>query len=398
MSQITQQQQASWTTLTSKTYAEQAVWFLNGFWDEGLAAEAENVWKWVELFGQLDQERRAGGSELDEFWSHKFLESLGETLTVIALRERLRAIDVDNNKRMSLIEYLIFRYNKSINAVLEADQGQNKAEVEAAQAKVNSAQAAVEEVVRRLDEQRAAAAAAKRDADAAAETAAAAAAAEAEATRTADAAKEAAEAARAAAAEADAVAAPYRAAVAENDAALRELQAQEEEFNSKKAELERASTTGGLVQRTRAANELEQLKAEDPLPLRRAKINQQATLRKMEKASPPRFSSPAKANEVAQASDAAAAEAEAAAEHARAERARADEAAAEAARSAEAAEEAQRQVEQAVAEAEAQLREAVEYLEAVKKKGGVAHGAIWWMERQIIEKRKYMPKSKAAAK
>jgi len=42
----------------------------------------------------------------------------------------------------------------------------------------------------------------------------------------------------------------------------------------------------------------------------------------------------------------------------------------------------------------ATLKEAVDYLESVKRKGGVAHGAIWWMERQIQEKRKYMPKSK----
>jgi hypothetical protein len=39
----------------------------------------------------------------DEFWSHKFLEDLGETLTAIALREKLREIDVDFNKKMSVV-------------------------------------------------------------------------------------------------------------------------------------------------------------------------------------------------------------------------------------------------------------------------------------------------------
>jgi len=52
----------------------------------------------VQLFGKLDEKCHADGCELDEFWSHKFLESLGETLTVIKLRETLREIDVDNNK------------------------------------------------------------------------------------------------------------------------------------------------------------------------------------------------------------------------------------------------------------------------------------------------------------
>jgi len=38
------------------------------------------------------------------------------------------------------------------------------------------------------------------------------------------------------------------------------------------------------VNKNKAANELQQLKGEDPLPLRKAKINQEATVRKCEKA------------------------------------------------------------------------------------------------------------------
>jgi hypothetical protein len=40
------------------------------------------------------------------------------------------------------------------------------------------------------------------------------------------------------------------------------------------------------------------------------------------------------------------------------------------------------------------LQEALDFLEIEKHKGGVAHGDIWWMERQIIEKKKYLPASK----
>ncbi len=50
MSKVTAAQQQDWVTLTSKTYAEQAIWFLNGFWNEELAQEAESVWGWTELF------------------------------------------------------------------------------------------------------------------------------------------------------------------------------------------------------------------------------------------------------------------------------------------------------------------------------------------------------------
>jgi predicted unusual protein kinase regulating ubiquinone biosynthesis (AarF/ABC1/UbiB family) len=160
--------------------------------------------------------------------------------------------------------------------------------------------------------------------------------------------------------------------VAENETALKELRAQEEAYNKKKDELTRTKgdESIGVVKRNKAANELDQLLAEDPLPLRRAKINQQATLRKMEKAAAPFNEASAKAN--------------AAAEVARKERAEAE-------RTAEAAEEAKHQAEAAVAEAEKMLQDAVEFLEETKKKGGVAHGAIWWMERQLEEKRKYMP-------
>ena len=77
MSKVTKSQQAGWTAIVSKNYADQAIWFLNGFWDE-LAGEAENVWHFWELFCRLDQGAKAEGRELDEFWSHKFLESLGE--------------------------------------------------------------------------------------------------------------------------------------------------------------------------------------------------------------------------------------------------------------------------------------------------------------------------------
>jgi hypothetical protein len=44
-------------------------------------------------------------------------------------------------------------------------------------------------------------------------------------------------------------------------------------------------------------------------------------------------------------------------------------------------------VEQKVIEAEA-------FLEEAKSKGGVAHGAIWWLQRELKEAQKYLPKSK----
>jgi len=126
-------------------------------------------------------------------------------------------------------------------------------------------------------------------------------------------------------------------AEAENKAALAELQAQEKAFADKKAALEKTKNdmTIGVVKRNKAANELDQLLAEDPLPLQRAKINQAATVRKSEKAT--------------------------------------------------------KAAEAAAANAEAKLKDALEFLQRAKQSGGVAQGQIWWMEREITEKQKYLP-------
>lgn len=65
---------------------------------------------------------------------------------------------------------------------------------------------------------------------------------------------------------------------------MQELQAQEKAVADKIADLQKKSEEGGVVSRNKAKAELEQLKAEDPLPLQRAKLNQGAAVRKSEKA------------------------------------------------------------------------------------------------------------------
>ena len=101
------------------------------------------------------------------------------------------------------------------------------------------------------------------------------------------------------------------------------------------------------------------LLSEDPLPLRKAKINQAAAVKKCERAT--------KAAEAAAAKAADAESAAVAAENA---------------------------AEAAAAEAEKKLQEAIDFLEEEKQKGGVAQGDIWWMQREITEKKKYLPASK----
>jgi len=311
-------------------------------------------WTWCQTFSQLDPDKHADGNELDEFWSHKFLETLGETMTVIEMREKFRKIDADFNKRMSMVEYIMYRYGFSIPSVLTAPQGDNTEGIKRAQAMVDEAQKALDEMNVKLTAAKEAAERAKKAADAA--------------KKAADAAKVTAEAsAKAAKAVAD--------AEAEAKAALAELQAEEKAFEDKKAALEKTKNdmSIGVVKRNKAANELDQLLSEDPLPLRKAKINQSAAVKKCERAT--------KAAEAAKAkADADAAAAEEASQKANA-----------AEREAVAAEE---EAEAAAAEAEKKLQEAIDFLEEEKQKGGVAQGDIWWMQREITEKKKYLPASK----
>ena len=353
MSRIAKNDEAKWEKIVTRNYAGQCKYMLNGFWDV-LEKDAELVWTWCHSFSELDQEKHADGCELDEFWSHKFLETLGETMTVIEMREKFRKIDADFNKRMSMVEYIMYRYGFSVASVLTAPQGDNTEGVKRAEAMVAQAQTAVDEMTAKLAESKAAAERAKAAAVAAKQAA--------------DAAKVAAEeSAKAARAAAD--------AEAENKAALAELHAQEQAYEAKKAALEQTKSdmSIGVVKRNKAANELDQLLAEDPLPLRKAKINQAAAVKKSERATKAADAAKEKADADAAAAETAAQQSEAAE------------------RAAVAAED---DAQAAVAAAEKKLQEAIDFLESEKQKGGVAQGDIWWMQREITEKKKYLPASK----
>uniref|UniRef100_A0A7S4P2V2 Calcium-regulated actin-bundling protein C-terminal domain-containing protein n=1 Tax=Paramoeba aestuarina TaxID=180227 RepID=A0A7S4P2V2_9EUKA len=335
-----------WQDLVAKTHDDQTIWFLNAFWGDGLKEKAEELWGFAADFNKLQKDT----NELDEFWSHKFLEDAGETMTVLQLRAKLAEIDLDKNKKMAISEYLLFKYAKSPAHLVNAPQGDPK-ELEAAQVLVDEANAALDEVMAQLEAQKAVTARLK-DAEKDAERAVAAAA---------DAVKASEEAVRA-----------CEVAAEEQKAAAAELQAQEDAYQAKIALLEKKSQEGGVVSRNKAANELAQVKAEDPLPLRKAKLNQQAAVRKSEKA-------------VAVAEE----------KKAEAERAkeRAEEARLAAVRATEEAEEAARKLEEAVKVAEGKRDEALAFLEKVKATG-VGVGRVWWMQRAMYEKQQYLPKAK----
>jgi len=150
--------------------------------------------------------------------------------------------------------------------------------------------------------------------------------------------------------------------------ALNELHAQENAYNRKKEELERKSEDSnlGVVQRNKAKNELAQHLSEDPLPLRKAKLTTEAATKKAEKA-----------RKSAEDAQRAAEDAHVAAEKAKEE-------------ALERAEFAR----QKSLECENKFAEAERYLEEVRSRPGGGQGALWWIERELHEAKKFLPKRK----
>jgi len=282
--------------LSTYTYKNQAIWFLNAFWNSFAEKEAETIWTYVHHCNELDLQDHEAGNHLDEMMAHRFLELIHSTLTVREMREGLRAVGISKVKAVPLVNFLIFKFKVDWHQLVNASQGDNQEEVAEAQRKLAEVQAAFERVQKTAKEAKAREAEAKK-------------------------------------------------AKAELEAALADLKAEEDSYNNKTKELERKSEEGGVVSRNKAKAELAQHLATDPLPLRRAKITCEAAVKKAERAA----------------------------------------AEAEAARSA---------AEVALADAEKSLAEAEAYLQEVKSKPGCAAGALWWIDRELHEQRKYLPSSK----
>ena len=160
--------------------------------------------------------------------------------------------------------------------------------------------------------------------------------------------------------------------------ALAELQREEDAYKEQCDKLEAIGNddTKGIVARNRAKNELAQLKCKDPLPLQRAKINQEAVVRRQQRAT----RSAGQARAAAQQARAAAEASRKEAESARAE-----------------AEHAAEEAELAVKASIKAFQDAEAYLEKVKLEcKGAGKGKLWWLDRELEEAKKYMSQAQLA--
>jgi len=317
--------------LCSRTYKEQSIWFLNAYWHK-IENEAENFWKNASKMASLDLQKGATGNEVDEMNMHRFLEFFKETMTVAEMRDNLRSTGAvtGNIKLFPITFYYLFKFKVDWHQLVNASQGDNKKEVEEAQNKLNLVMEALKQSEQRAKE-----------------------------------AKEALANAQSKEAESKTREAEAKAAQQELEAALRELKAQEDEFNNKTNTLKTKSEdeNSSVVARNKAKNELSQHLASDPLPLRKAKITQEAAVKKADRAT-------VAASESLKAAIAAK----------------------------KAAEEAKVAAEAAVDDALRKVDEAEAYLREVKSKPGAAQGQIWWLERELHDARSYLPERKGGIK
>jgi len=121
-------QNEGFNKLNDQRVKDQAISFLNAFWKEA-GEKAEDIFKKYQKFLELDRmqfdannkddSEYVEGKALNEVYAHKFLESLGKTLTAIAFRTEFKKIDLNFDKQMSYLEYLLYDHGQSVDELLK---------------------------------------------------------------------------------------------------------------------------------------------------------------------------------------------------------------------------------------------------------------------------------------
>eukprot|EP00742_Colponemidia_sp_Colp-10_P007548 GILJ01008136.1.p1 GENE.GILJ01008136.1~~GILJ01008136.1.p1 ORF type:complete len:316 (-),score=81.37 GILJ01008136.1:140-1087(-) len=109
--------------VSTRTYIEQAKFFLNAYIGE-FSGRFGVVLDFVTKFARFDP-RNTEGNELGEFDAHRFLEHMEEANTVVELRKKLSKIDLDTNNKLALIEYLVFKFDKTVKELIDLPQNSN---------------------------------------------------------------------------------------------------------------------------------------------------------------------------------------------------------------------------------------------------------------------------------
>mmetsp|Transcript_33385 Transcript_33385/g.49001 ORF Transcript_33385/g.49001 Transcript_33385/m.49001 type:complete len:389 (-) Transcript_33385:12-1178(-) len=339
-------------SLNSQSFKEQAIWFLNA--NDAGPEDCELVWQMHKKSVALEKSKE-DGTQLDEFSAHLVLESAQKACTRKEMREQLTNIN-PNYKKVSLLELLIYNFGSDWELIVNAPQYDQKKEKEA-QAQLKVAKNTLMEATKTAQK----------------------------ASNDAEKARIAEENALLQQRESSKAAALLRIAEEEfskekvqANETLERLKLEESQTICKKEELEKISRDEnlGIVKRNRAKAELSAIQNQDSLPLRAAKIQNEAALKKLTRA--------------AHAAGKAAKDAEIALGNAKKTQYEANQARRVALETGKVAEAIKLLAKEACDRVEEVLNEVLR-----DKKAG--KGTIFYIERELQEAKKFMPKSKFAA-
>lgn len=116
-SAIDEKNKPKWEELVQGTIDGQADAFLKAFVNEFSGNKFEEVLDIASQFRKFAPQK--GAPELEEHSALMFLEKRGETATAAELRNALKQIDVDNNHKVSFLEYALYKWKKTPKVFFE---------------------------------------------------------------------------------------------------------------------------------------------------------------------------------------------------------------------------------------------------------------------------------------
>lgn len=140
--ELNESEKAQLTALIdAKNYSSQACFFMNAYWGEIQAQNEahgidimEEIYEWVHIFEKIDSESKQG-KKLNPHGAARVWEAIGETMTHIAMRNKLKEVDLDADGNMSMIEFLLCKndakhFNRpcfNFDEMMKRPQGTNEA-------------------------------------------------------------------------------------------------------------------------------------------------------------------------------------------------------------------------------------------------------------------------------
>jgi len=114
--------------LKELNYKDQACFFLNAYWDE-YSQESKNCWNYVAKFNELDESDGYGknGVSLNDIESQRFLENFTSITSFEFLEKKkiLKEIDLDEDNKISFLEYAVWKYKLDIDTLMTRFQSKN---------------------------------------------------------------------------------------------------------------------------------------------------------------------------------------------------------------------------------------------------------------------------------